>query len=141
MPTVAGWPSCADRGIKDSSGDLAFFMRLIARGADGAAGFAFHRFGDDLVPAISVGADGGVHAISGVIPRADAQALRLGLLGPRDEAMRLQYRVLELHDALGRAADFPKVFAQRSSCGASAWAAAASRKPNRSRSIARAWSG
>ena len=128
-------------GIKDSSGDLAFFMRLIAAVRTERPDFAFLTGSETiLAPAISVGADGGVHAISGVISELTRKLYDLACSGRRRGDAAPVPRARAARRA-GPPADFPQGLGERSSCGASAWAAAASRKPNRSRSIARAWSG
>ncbi|HEX3999668.1 MAG TPA: dihydrodipicolinate synthase family protein [Pirellulales bacterium] len=99
-------------GIKDSSGDLSFMMRLIAAVRPMRPDFAFLTGWEGvLVPALLVGADGGTHATAGVVPEVMRQMYDLTRAGEIDRAMRLQYRLLELFDAmLSCSADFPSGF-------------------------------
>jgi dihydrodipicolinate synthase/N-acetylneuraminate lyase len=96
-------------GIKDSSGDLSLFMRMIAAVRPSRPDFSFLTGWEAvLVPALIVGADGGTHATSGVVPELTRQLYDLTKAGRIDEAMRLQYRLLELFDAMVYSADFPE---------------------------------
>ncbi|MDA1276034.1 MAG: dihydrodipicolinate synthase family protein [Verrucomicrobia bacterium] len=98
-------------GIKDSSGDLAFMMRMIAAIRPDRPEFSFLTGWEAvLVPMLLVGADGGTHATSGVVP--ELTRMLFDLTGKRelDQAMKLQYRLLELFDALLYSADFPEGF-------------------------------
>jgi 4-hydroxy-tetrahydrodipicolinate synthase len=98
-------------GIKDSSGDLAFMMRMIAAVRPARPDFSFLTGWEAvLVPMLLVGADGGTHATSGVVP--ELTRLLFDLAGARqlDQAMKLQYRLLELFDAMLYSADFPEGF-------------------------------
>jgi 4-hydroxy-tetrahydrodipicolinate synthase len=63
-----------------------------------------------LVPMLLVGADGGTHATSGIVPELTRKMYDLTRAGQLDEAMRLQYRLLELFDAMLYSADFPEGF-------------------------------
>ena len=63
-----------------------------------------------LVPMLMVGADGGTHATSGVVPELTRQMYNLARSGQFEEAMKLQYRLLELFDAMLYSADFPEGF-------------------------------
>jgi dihydrodipicolinate synthase/N-acetylneuraminate lyase len=98
-------------GIKDSSGDMAFMMRMIAAVRPARPDFTFLTGWEAvLVPMLLIGCDGGTNATSGVAPeltRAMYDAVRAGRL---DEAMRMQYRLLELFDAMLYSADFPEGF-------------------------------
>src|SRR5512137_2341841 len=81
-------------GIKDSSGDLAFMMRMIAAVRPARPDFSFLTGWEAvLVPMLLVGADGGTHATSGVVP--ELTRMLFDLTGKRalDEAMKLQYRL------------------------------------------------
>src|SRR5579872_5748761 len=61
-------------GIKDSSGDVAFMMRMIAAIRPYRPEFSFLTGWEAvLVPMIMVGADGGTHATSGVVPELTRQ--------------------------------------------------------------------
>lgn len=98
-------------GIKDSSGDLAFMMRMIAAVRPVRPDFSFLTGWEAvLVPMLLVGADGGTHATSGVVP--ELTRMMFDLTGARelDQAMKLQYRLLELFDAMLYSADFPEGF-------------------------------
>jgi 4-hydroxy-tetrahydrodipicolinate synthase len=98
-------------GIKDSSGDLAFMMRMIAAIRPVRPDFSFLTGWEAvLVPMLLIGADGGTHATSGVVP--ELTRMMFDLTGARDldQAMKLQYRLLELFDAMLYSADFPEGF-------------------------------
>lgn len=98
-------------GIKDSSGDLAFMMRMIAAVRPVRPDFCFLTGWEAvLVPALMVGADGGTHATAGVVPEITRKMFDLTRAGQLDEAMRLQFRLLELFDAMLYSADFPDGF-------------------------------
>jgi len=98
-------------GIKDSSGDLAFMMRMIAAIRPMRPEFSFLTGWEAvLVPMLLVGADGGTHATSGVVPELTRLMYDLTLGGDFEQAVRLQYRLLELFDAMLYSADFPEGF-------------------------------
>jgi 4-hydroxy-tetrahydrodipicolinate synthase len=98
-------------GIKDSSGDLAFMMRMIAAIRPYRPEFSFLTGWEAaLVPMLIVGADGGTHATSGVVPELTRQMFDLTRARQIDQAMSLQYRLLELFDAMLSSADFPEGF-------------------------------
>jgi 4-hydroxy-tetrahydrodipicolinate synthase len=63
-----------------------------------------------LVPMLMVGADGGTHATSGVVPELTRQMYELAKAKQFEPAMALQYRLLELFDAMFYSADFPEGF-------------------------------
>ena len=96
-------------GIKDSSGDLSFMMRMIAAVRPNQPDFSFlNGWETVLVPSLLVGSDGGTHGSSNVIPGAALQCLQPDLRSGRiDEAIALQYRMLTLFDAMLAASDFP----------------------------------
>lgn len=98
-------------GIKDSSGDLAFMMRLIAAVRPLRPDFTFLTGWEAvLVPMLLVGCDGGTNATSGVVPELTRKLYDLTRGGQLAEAMRLQYRMLELFDTMLYSADFPDGF-------------------------------
>jgi 4-hydroxy-tetrahydrodipicolinate synthase len=98
-------------GIKDSSGDLAFMMRMIAAIRPYRPDFSFLTGWEAvLVPMLMIGADGGTHATSGVVPELTRRMFDLARSRQLDEAMKLQYRLLELFDAMLYSADFPEGF-------------------------------
>jgi dihydrodipicolinate synthase/N-acetylneuraminate lyase len=98
-------------GIKDSSGDLAFMMRMIAAVRPGRPDFAFLTGWEAiLVPMLMAGCNGGTHATSGIVPELTRQVYDLTCSGQFEAAMKLQYRLLELFDAMLYSADFPEGF-------------------------------
>jgi len=98
-------------GIKDSSGDLAAMMRMIRDVAPVRPDFAFLTGWEAvLVPMLLAGCHGGTHATSGVVPELTRRIYDLTLAGRVGEAFALQYRLLELFDAIFAAGDFPEGF-------------------------------
>ena len=98
-------------GIKDSSGDMAFMMRMMAAVRPVRPDFVFLTGWEAvLVPMLLIGCDGGTNATSGVVPELTRNLYDLTRAGRIDEAMRLQFRMLELFDAMLYSADFPEGF-------------------------------
>jgi dihydrodipicolinate synthase/N-acetylneuraminate lyase len=98
-------------GIKDSSGDLAFMMRMMAAVRPVRPDFVFLTGWEAvLVPMLIVGCDGGTNATSGVVPEVTRKLYDLVRAGKIEEAMRLQFRLLELFDTMLYSADFPEGF-------------------------------
>jgi 4-hydroxy-tetrahydrodipicolinate synthase len=98
-------------GIKDSSGDLAFMMRMIAAVRPVRPDFTFLTGWDVvLVPMLLVGCDGGTNATSGVVPELTRKLFDLTQAGQIAEAIRIQYRLVELFDAMLFSFDFPEGF-------------------------------
>lgn len=98
-------------GIKDSSGDLALMMRMIAAVRPNRPDFTFLTGWEAvLVPMLLVGCDGGTNATSGVVPELTRRLYDLTRAGQLDKAMVLQYRLLELFDAMLYSTDFPEGF-------------------------------
>ena len=98
-------------GIKDSTGDVAFMMRMISAVQPARPDFSFLTGWEAvLVPMLVVGCDGGTNATSGVVPELTRQAFDLTRAGQLDQAMKLQYRLLELFDAMLYSAEFPGGF-------------------------------
>ena len=96
-------------GIKDSSGDMACMMRMIAAVRPVRPDFVFlNGWEAVLLPMLLMGCDGGTNATSGVVPEVTRAIFDLTRAGRLDEALRLQYRLLELFDAVVGAADFPE---------------------------------
>lgn len=112
LPTIrrlAEFPRIA--GIKDSSGDLAFMMRMMAAIRPVRPDFTFLMGWEAvIVPALLAGVDGGTNASSGVVPELTRKMYDITRAGKIDEAMRLQYRLLELFDTMLTSADFPEGF-------------------------------
>ncbi|MBN2505889.1 MAG: dihydrodipicolinate synthase family protein [Verrucomicrobia bacterium] len=98
-------------GIKDSSGDVAFMMRLMAAVRPARPDFSFLTGWEAvLVPMLLIGVDGGTHATSGVVPELTRRMFDLARARELDLAVSLQYRLLELFDAMLGAAEFPEGF-------------------------------
>jgi 4-hydroxy-tetrahydrodipicolinate synthase len=98
-------------GIKDSSGDLAFMMRMISAVRPARPDFSFLTGWEAvLVPMLVIGCDGGTHASSNVVPELTRSLFDMTRAGQIEEAMRLQYRILELFDAMLLPFEFPDGF-------------------------------
>jgi dihydrodipicolinate synthase/N-acetylneuraminate lyase len=98
-------------GIKDSSGDVAFMMRMISAVRPHRPDFAFLTGWDVvLVPMLLMGCDGGTNATSGIVPELMRKLYDLTRAGQLVEATRLQYRLVELFDVALFSADFPEGF-------------------------------
>ncbi len=98
-------------GIKDSSGDLPNMMRMIAAVRPMRDDFTFLTGWDAaLVPMLIAGADGGTNATSGVVPELTRAIHRSVAAGQIEEAMRLQYQLLPLFDAMISLGEFPDGF-------------------------------
>jgi 4-hydroxy-tetrahydrodipicolinate synthase len=98
-------------GIKDSSGDVPNMMRMISAIRPMREDFSFLTGWDaSLVPMLIVGADGGTNATSGVVPELTRAIHRAVLAGEIESAMRLQYQLLPLFDAMISVGEFPEGF-------------------------------
>jgi len=98
-------------GIKDSSGDLAFMMRLIAAVRPLRPDFSFLTGWEAvLVPMLMIGCDGGTHASSNAVPEVTRRLYDLARAGNYEEAMKWQYRILELFDVMLYPFEFPDGF-------------------------------
>jgi len=98
-------------GIKDSTGDLAFMMRLIAAVRPLRSDFSFLTGWEAvLVPMLMIGCDGGTHASSNAVPEVTRRLYDLSVAGHYSEAMKWQYRILELFDAMLFPFEFPDGF-------------------------------
>jgi dihydrodipicolinate synthase/N-acetylneuraminate lyase len=98
-------------GIKDSSGDVAFMMRMMSAVRPIRPDFVFLTGWEAvLVPMLMVGCDGGTNATSGIVPELTRKLYDMVRAGQIAEAMRLQFRVLELFDTMLYSADFPEGF-------------------------------
>jgi 4-hydroxy-tetrahydrodipicolinate synthase len=97
-------------GIKESSGDVGFMLRLLAAVRRDRPDFSVLTGSEAvLVPMLLTGVDGGTHSIANVVPealRTMYDAVRGGRL---NEAAEMQARVIELLDVL-MAAEFPEGF-------------------------------
>jgi len=98
-------------GIKDSSGDLPHMMRMIQAIRPVRPEFSYLTGWDAaLVPMMLMGCDGGTNATSGIVPEITRRLFDLTADGQLDQACRLQYRLLELFDAMIFSAEFPEGF-------------------------------
>ncbi|MFM7843776.1 MAG: dihydrodipicolinate synthase family protein [Planctomycetota bacterium] len=97
--------------IKDSSGDLPHMMRMISAVRPLRPDFKFLTGWDAaLMPMILIGCDGGTNATSGVVPEITRKLYDLTLARRLDEACNLQYRLLNLFDAMIYNSEFPEGF-------------------------------
>jgi 4-hydroxy-tetrahydrodipicolinate synthase len=97
--------------IKDSSGDVANMMRMIAAIRPQRPGFSFLTGWEAvLVPMLLVGCDGGTNATSGIVPEITRKLYDLVLAGDIAGARDVQYRLLPLFDAMLYSAEFPEGF-------------------------------
>ena len=90
-------------GIKDSSGDLAFMMRMIAAVRPMRPDFTFLTGWEAvLAPMLMVGCDGGTNASSNAVPEVTRRIYELCRAGKYEEAMKWQYRITGAvrHDAV-----------------------------------------
>ncbi len=98
-------------GIKDSSGDLPNMMRMIAAIRPQRNDFTFLTGWDAaLAPMLIAGADGGTNATSGVVPELTRALHRCVVAGQIEEAIRLQYQLVPLFDAMISLGEFPDGF-------------------------------
>ena len=98
-------------GIKDSSGDLAFMMRLIAAVRPGRPEFSFLTGWEAvLAPMLMIGCDGGTNASSNAVPEVTRRIYELARAGNYEEAMKWQFRILELFDVMLYSFEFPDGF-------------------------------
>ena len=98
-------------GIKDSSGDLAFMMRMITAVRPQRPDFSFLTGWEAvLVPMLMIGCDGGTHASSNAVPEITRRMYDLFHSGDHEGAMHWQFRILELFDAMLYPFEFPDGF-------------------------------
>ena len=97
--------------IKDSSGDLPHMMRMITKVRPNRPEFSFLTGWDPALMAMMlIGCDGGTNATSGVVPEITRKLYDLTRAQRIDEACDLQYRLLELFDAMIYSSEFPEGF-------------------------------
>ena len=107
-------------GIKDSSGDLTFMMRMIAAVRPDRPDFSFlNGWEAVLVPSLLVGCDGGTHGSANVVPELLCKTFNLTRAGHVEEAIALQYRMLKVFDVMLSASDFPDGIREVWNCAAS----------------------
>lgn len=98
-------------GIKDSCGDVAVMMRMIASIRPVRPDFVFLTGWEAvLAPMLMIGCDGGTNASSNVVPELTRRIFDLTRAGLFDDAIKLQYRILELFDAMLYPFEFPDGF-------------------------------
>jgi 4-hydroxy-tetrahydrodipicolinate synthase len=98
-------------GIKDSSGDITFMMRMMSAVQPIRPDFVFLTGWEAaLVPMLLMGCQGGTNATSGIVPEVTRKLYDLVQERRIDEARTLQLRLLELFDAMVYSADFPEGF-------------------------------
>ncbi len=98
-------------GIKDSSGDIAFMMRMIAAVRPNRPEFFFLTGSEAaLVPMLIAGCDGGVHSSSNVVPEITRRLYDLTMAGDHVDALCLQDRLREFLDAMLSPFEFPDGF-------------------------------
>ncbi len=96
-------------GIKDSSGDMAFMLRMIRAVRVSRPNFSFLSGWDAaLVPMLLMGCDGGTNALTGVIPEFMTTMYVAVREMQIDKAREMQFRLLDLFDAIVYGADFPE---------------------------------
>ena len=97
--------------IKDSSGDLPHMMRMITKVRPNRPNFSFLTGWDPALMAMMlIGCDGGTNATSGVVPEITRKLYDLTRAQRIDEACDLQYRLLELFDAMNYSSEFHEGF-------------------------------
>jgi dihydrodipicolinate synthase/N-acetylneuraminate lyase len=98
-------------GIKDSSGDLAFMMRMISAVRPHRPEFSFLTGWEAvLAPMLMIGCDGGTNASSNAVPEVTRRIYELAREGKYEEAMKWNFRILELFDAMLYPFEFPDGF-------------------------------
>lgn len=98
-------------GIKDSSGDVSFMCRMINAVRKHRPDFTFLTGWEAaLVPMLIMGANGGTHATSGIVPELTRQLYDLTTTHQLSAAVQLQLRLIELFDTMITSADFPEGF-------------------------------
>jgi 4-hydroxy-tetrahydrodipicolinate synthase len=98
-------------GIKDSSGDITFMMRMMSAVQPIRPDFVFLTGWEAaLVPMLLMGCQGGTNATSGIVPEVTRKLYDLVQERRIDEGRTLQLRLLELFDAMVYSADFPEGF-------------------------------
>src|SRR5207244_5897467 len=98
-------------GIKDSSGDLAFMMRMIAAIRPSRPEFSFLTGWEAvLAPMLMVGCDGGTNASSNAVPEVTRRIYELCRAGKYQEAMQWNYRIIALFDTMLYPFEFPDGF-------------------------------
>ncbi len=98
-------------GIKDSSGDISFMLRMIAAVQPSRPDFVFLTGWEAaLAPMLAIGCQGGTNASSGIVPEVTRKIYDLTTAGRLPEACCLQLKFLPLFDAMLVIGNFPDGF-------------------------------
>lgn len=98
-------------GIKDSTGDVAQMMRMIAAVRPHRPDFSFLTGWDCvLCQMLMAGADGGTNASANVVPEVMRRIYDLYRAGKVEEAVKWNYRILEIFDLMIYSFEFPDGF-------------------------------
>lgn len=96
-------------GIKDSSGDIASMLRMMAAVEPTRPDFTFLTGWEPaLVPMLAMGCQGGTLAMSGVVPEVTRKLYSLTMTGQWLQARALQMLLTELFDRIIYGANFPE---------------------------------
>jgi dihydrodipicolinate synthase/N-acetylneuraminate lyase len=88
-------------GMKDSTGDVSLMMRMVAMSRRLRPDFSLLCGWEAvLAPMLIIGCDGGTNASSNVIPEVTRKIYELAKSGQVEEAVRLNYRILSIFDAM-----------------------------------------
>ena len=96
-------------GIKDSSGDMAHMLRMIAAVRPLRDDFTFLcGWEAALAPMLLMGCDGGTNSMAGVLPEMLVDLYKHSVNQRIEQAKELQLRFLEFFDTVVYSADFPE---------------------------------
>jgi 2-dehydro-3-deoxy-D-pentonate aldolase len=96
-------------GIKDSSGDIAHMLRMMAAVEPHRPEFSFLAgWEPTMLPMLAMGCSGGTHASSGIVPELTRRLYELATSGELVAARRLQMQLTELFDLVVYGANFPE---------------------------------
>lgn len=98
-------------GIKDSSRDFPRFLSTLHQVKPQRPDFSCLIGCEEiLLPALHMGADGGTIATSGVVPEVIMKLYREFRAGNLEEARRIQFKLLDLIQAMSQGTNFPEGF-------------------------------
>ncbi len=98
-------------GIKDSSRDFPRFLNMLAQIKPVRPEFSCLIGTEEiLMPSLIMGGDGGTIATSGIVPEVVVKLYHLTVSGQLDEARQIQFKLLELINAMLFGVDFPEGF-------------------------------
>lgn len=96
-------------GIKDSSGDIAHMLRMMAAVEPNRPDFTFLTGWEPaMTPMLAMGCHGGTFAMSGIVPEATRKIFQLATSGQLPAAKRLQFGLTGLFDAIIQGTNFPE---------------------------------